>query len=267
MNVSERGRKRMLDRLEEEMVLSGFSMATRRSYSGSVRRFLSSGMAPRDYLARNSHRWSRSTVRSVYFGLSFFFRRVLKEPFDEEIPLVKRKAKLPVVLSKDEVLRMIDSTMNLKHRALITAMYYGGLRLNEARTLRWEDVDTDRDLIHLKTTKGGNERVVFLHGRLKECLEQLGGSSSVGPIFSSGNTGERYSPRSIQLIVKGSAKRAGIRKDVTPHTLRHSFATHLLEGGVSILNIQKLLGHKNLKTTTVYTHIADPDMSTLARAL
>ena len=257
----------LLKMMNDEMVLRGFTRATRESYSGNVRRFLRSGLSPRQYLIRNSGKWSRSTVRSVYFSLSFLYRRVLKKKFEEDLPLVKRKGKLPVVLNRDEVRRMIDGTMNLKHRALLMTLYYGGLRLNEARTLEWKDVDFQRDLIHLKKTKGGNERIVFLHEELKESLSLLMGSSNGKLVFVSGRTKRKYSSRSIQLIVRDAARRAKILKDVSPHTLRHSFATHLLEGGVNILTIQKLLGHRNLKTTSVYTHVSCPDHNTLSRAL
>ncbi len=183
----------LLKIMDDEMVLRGFSRATRDSYSGNVRRFLGSGLSPRQYLISNSKRWSRSTVRSVYFSLSFFYKRVMKNPFDEDLPLVKKKAKLPVVLSRNEVHRMIDGTMNLKHRTLIMALYYGGLRLNEARTLMWKDIDFERNLIHLKNTKGGNERIVFLHDDLGSSLRQLMRTSNDDPLFRSGRTGGRYS--------------------------------------------------------------------------
>ena len=265
MNVSEQGCEKLLKKMDDEMILRGLSRATRKGYSGNVRRFLRSGLSPRNYIIKNSERWNRSTVRSVYFSISFLYRRILNEPFNnKELPLMKRKVKLPVVLSREEAHRMIDHTLNLKHKALVMVLYYGGIRLNEARTLKWSDIDFDRNLIHLKCTKGGNERVVFLHERLKECIIQLKGTFDREPVFVSESTGEMYSSRSIQLIVKGSARRAGIQKDVTPHTLRHSFATHLLEGGVNILNIQRLLGHRNLKTTTIYTHVTNTDMNRLA---
>ena len=147
------------------------------------------------------------------------------------------------------------------------ALYYGGLRLNEARTLRWGDIDFERKLIHLKNTKGGNERIVFLHHELETALRQLAGASSGNLTFISGRSGQIYSSRSIQLIVKNAAERGGMMKEVTPHTLRHSFATHLLEGDVNILHIQKLLGHRNLKTTTIYTHISNPDYGYLSNVL
>ncbi|MEA3557728.1 MAG: tyrosine-type recombinase/integrase [Candidatus Thermoplasmatota archaeon] len=251
--------------MDDEMILRGFSRATRKGYSGNVRRFLRSGLSPRNYLIKNSERWSRSTVRSVYFSISFLYRRILKEPFNnEDLPLVKRKAKLPVVLSREDVHRMIDHTLNLKHKALVMVLYYGGIRSNEARTLKWGDIDFDRDMIHLKEAKGGNERVVFLHERLKEVLIQLKGPSGSGLVFTSKTTGRRYSSRSIQLIVKQAAERAGIDKVVTPHTLRHTFATHLLEGGADIRQIQDLLGHKSVKVTMIYTHVSNSDMNRLA---
>lgn len=267
LDRSERSPEDLLKIMDDEMVLRGFSRATRETYSGNIGRFLRSGLSPREYLIRNSKRWSRSTVRSVYFSLSFFYKRVLKRKFEEDLPLVKRKGKLPVVLNREEVRRMIDGTLNLKHRTLIMALYYGGLRLDEVRTLQWKDIDFERKLIHLKNTKGGNERMVFLHQELETALRQFADASTGYLIFISGRSGGKYSSRSIQLIVKDASVRVGILKDVTPHTLRHSFATHLLEGGINILTIQKLLGHRNLKTTTIYTHMSNPDYSMISRVL
>jgi integrase/recombinase XerD len=158
------------------------------------------------------------------------------------------------------VQRMISMVSNLNHKRVLLFLYYAGLRLDELIHLKAEDIDHDRGIIHLKTAKGGKERIVFLHDTLK------GMRPETGMVFRS-SRGKGYSKRSVQEMVKNAAKRAGIRKKVTPHTLRHSFATHLLEGGADIRHIQQLLGHKDLKTTQIYTHIANKDITKLARLL
>lgn len=207
----------------------------------------------------------KSTMRSAYFALKFFHENVLDAKFDEKLPLARKSLKLPVVLSKEEVNRMIGSTNNLKHKLIIMFLYYAGLRLDEARNLGWEDIDFDRETIHLKTAKGDKERVVFLHEKLVDLLRMCG-TKETGPVFISQRDG-KYNKRTIQQIIKSASKKAGIRKNVTPHTLRHSFATHLLEGGADIRHIQQLLGHKDLKTTQIYTHVANKDIKKLANLI
>ena len=229
-----------------------------------MKRFLDSGKEPREFLLVMSDR-SRSTVRGTYFALKFFYENVLDERFNERIPLVSKKEKLPVVLSKGEVESMITTTANLKHKLILMFLYYAGLRLNEVRDLRWQDLDFERDIVHLKTAKGERERVIFLHRKVKDALNVYG-IEKEGYVFLA-RGGNRYNNRSIQFIVKDAAGRAGIKKKVTPHTLRHSFATHLLEGGADIRYIQQLLGHKNLKTTQIYTHVANRDIKRLAELL
>ena len=144
-------------------------------------------------------------------------------------------------------------------------LYYSGLRLDEAINLKWQYIDFDRETIHLKTAKGDKERIVFLHKKLIDMLK-IYGIKEEGLVFFSQRDG-RYNKRTIQQIVKSASKKTGIKKNVTPHTLRHSFATHLLEGGADIRYIQQLLGHKDLKTTQIYTHVANKDIKKLANLI
>lgn len=185
-------------------------------------------------------------MRSTYFALRFFYENVLHEKFEEGLPLAKRPLKLPVVLGREEVVKMTETTNNLKHKLVLMFLYYAGLRLDEVRNLKWQDLDFDRGTIHVKTAKGEKERVVFLHPKLIELLN-IYGTNKDGFIFLS-RRGERYN-------------------NTTPHTLRYSFATHLLESGADIRYIQLLLGHKDLKTTQIYTHIANKDIKKLANLL
>ena len=204
-------------------------------------------------------------MRSVYFALKFFHEKVLKQNFNQEIPLAKNNEKLPIVLSREEINRMFESVNNLKHRLIIMFLYYTGIRLNELINLKWQDIDFEREIIHLKVTKGSRDRVLFLHSRLKDFINILKPKKQ-GLIFVS-NFSKKYNKRTIQSIVKNTAKKAGIEKKVTPHTLRHSFATHLLEAGADIRHIQKLLGHKNLRTTQIYTHVANKDIKNLSKLI
>jgi len=160
---------------------------------------------------------------------------------------------------------MIDIPKNIKHKLVLMFLYYAGLRLSEVINLKWQDIDFNRDVIHVKRAKGEKHRVIFLHPKLKETLKEYG-IKNYGFVLKS-ERGKKYCPKTIQEIVKKASRKAGINKRVTPHTLRHSFATHLLVAGADIRYIQQLLGHKSLRTTQVYTHIASKDIRKLANLL
>lgn len=260
--LSSQEKSQLKERLVAELKLRKYSSQTAKSYFLVVDRFLHFGKEPKDFLLLHTDK-SSSTMRSVYFALKFFYENVLEECFDEKIPLAKSGSKLPAVLSKEEIHRMLEMTINLKHKLVLMFLYYSGLRLNEVRNLRWQNVDFERKLIHLTVAKGAKERIVFLHPKLQQILKIYAPKDSY--IFHV--EGKKYNPRTIQLMVSNIAWEAGIQKNVTPHTLRHSFATHLLEGGADIRYIQRLLGHKDLKTTQIYTHIANKDLQNLARLL
>ena len=172
---------------------------------------------------------------------------------------------MPVVLSREEVNKIIVVTNNIKHKLVLMFLYYAGLRLDEVTNLKWQDIDFDREIIHIKTTKGEKERILFLHHKLKEMLKIYGIDKQ--DLVLRSQRKRKYNKRTIQQIVKNAAKKAVIKKNVTPHSLRHSFATHLLESGADIRYIQQLLGHKDLKTTQIYTHVANKDIKKLANLL
>lgn len=255
---------KLLGKLIEEIKLRKYSFQTGKSYINIIKIYFSSNKTPREFLLSLSEK-TNSTMRSNYFALKFFYENVLNEKFNEEIPLAKNNLKLPIVLNKEEINKIINVIKNTKHKLVLMFLYYAGMRLDEVRNLRWNDLDFERKLIHLKNTKGDKERVIFLHQNLINLINNNGKGDS-GLIFIS-ERGNKYNKRTIQIIVKNSCKKSGIKKKVTPHTLRHSFATHLLEAGADIRYIQKLLGHKNIQTTQIYTHVANKDIKNLANLL
>lgn len=263
-NLSPSERYGLIGKLIEEIKLRKYSFQTGKAYLNIVKDFLKSGKTARDFLLSYSNN-SNSTMRSVYFALKFFHENVLDEKFDERIPLAKKGLKLPVVLSKEEISKMIEDTKNLKHKLVLMLLYYAGLRLSEVTDLKWSDTDFDRGLIHIKIAKGKRERVVFLHEKLRNML--IANKTDNDGLILISERGSRYNKRTIQQISAHAAKKAGITKKVTPHILRHSFATHLLEAGADIRYIQQLLGHKNLQTTQIYTHVANKDIKRLANLL
>ena len=254
----------IIEKLINELKLRKYSNQTIKKYNDITYKFLSSKSTPKKFISNYSEK-SRATIRGVYFALHFFYKNVLNQEFNEKIPLVKKKIILPNVLNKKEILDMIDQTKNIQHKIILMFLYYSGFRLNELLNLKWENLDIERKIIQLKIAKGDHQRVVFLHDRLIEVLNVFG-IKREGIIFLS-NRNKKYSEESIQQIVKQAAKKAKINKRVTPHTLRHTFATHLLEAGADIRYIQQLLGHKNLQTTQIYTHVANKDIKRLADLL
>ena len=264
MQILQKGKDNLISKLLEEIKLRKYSPETGKTYIYIVEEFLKSGKEPRDFLL-NYTKKSRSSMRNVYFALKFFYEHVLNKKFNEKIPLAKSSTKLPVVLSKEEIIKMIEITKNCKHKLVLTFLYYAGLRLSEVINVQWNDLDFERGLIHLKKTKGERERIIFLHEKIREMLK-WNEIQQNGLVFIS-ERGNKYNKRTIEMIVKHAAKKVGINKKVTPHTLRHSFATHLLEAGADIRYIQQLLGHKNLQTTQIYTHVANKDIQRIAKLL
>lgn len=255
-----------INTLMEEIKLRKYSSETAKAYIAVVTDFLQSKRTVREYLLQHTEK-SRSTMRSIYFALKFFYEKVLNEKFNEKIPLAKKSIQLPDVLSKEEVIKLVDAVKNEKHKCILFLLYYAGLRLSEVISLRWQDIDFERGIIHVRIAKGEHERVVFLHEKVVHLLKKWNAENEPNDIVFISERGNKYNKRTIQLIVKHVGKKAGIQRNIHPHTLRHSFATHLLEGGADIRYIQQLLGHKNLQTTQIYTHVANKDIKKLANLL
>jgi len=261
-----------LERVRRALVLRGYSARTRKVYLGHLRRFFewashSVGDLPTDslllvenYLLHlvRERRVSRSYHRQAVSALRFLFETVLGNPsLALSIPRPKKEERLPSVLSADEVAELLARTRNLKHRALVMLLYSSGLRVGEVVRLRAEDLDTDRRLLRVRSGKGGKDRYTLLARRAVDAVAVYSRAYPTGPwLFPGGRPGRHLSTRSVQRVVERSARAAGISKNVSPHTLRHSFATHLLEAGTNLRIIQELLGHQSSRTTEIYTHVA-----------
>ncbi len=266
-----------MHKLAQEMKLRKFSQSTVKSYTYYITRCLRmAGKSPRtittadirDYLEYAADQGaSASTLNTTYSALKFYFETILKRKFFVSIPRAKTPKRLPTVLSKNEVHRMITSTANPKHRCIVSLLYGTGLRVSELVRLKIQDIDFDRDTAHIVQSKGGKDRVVTLPKTLKvTLLKQKQIKQPTDFLFTNGQN-KRLTTKTIQNVIAAAAKRANIVKSVTPHTLRHSFATHLLESGVDIRYIQKLLGHARLETTQIYTHVAQEALARLPNPL
>lgn len=164
---------------------------------------------------------------------------------------------LPVYLTTREITRLMNNVTNLKHKCIVQLLYGCGLRLNELLHLKKYDVDSKHKIILIRNANGGEDRTVMLSPLLLDSLKRYYMEYNPQEYLIEGQGGGPYSEKSVQTIVRNAAAKAGITKKVTPHTLRHSFATHLLENGTDIRHIQVLLGHKSVNTTEIYTHITD----------
>lgn len=200
---------------------------------------------------------SNSYINTTINSIKFYYESVLGMPnrfYDIERP--RKERKLPQVLSKTDILSIISHTNNLKHKCIVSLLYSSGMRRSELVNLKITDIDSKRMLIRIESAKGNKDRYTLLSESLLKDLREYYKQYSPKKYIVEGLYGKQYSGQSIGKIVLNAALKAGIKIPVTPHMLRHSFATHLLEAGVDLRQIQVLLGHSSSKTTEIYTHVA-----------
>ena len=254
--------------LRDELLIRKYSRSTTKTYLHYNTELLKySGKTPDQISQEDITRFlstiikeknlSASTVQITLNALKFFYGQVLKKNFVYDITGPKRDKKLPVVLSKDEVLTILNCIQNLKHKTIIMLIYSAGLRLNEAITMKKSDIDTDRGVINIKCAKGRKDRTTLLSETFRNLLETyLDVYHPENWLFPGQEKGSHISGRSVQHIFQQALIKSNIMKEVTVHSLRHSFATHLLEQGIDIRYIQELLGHQSPNTTMIYTHVS-----------
>jgi integrase/recombinase XerD len=200
---------------------------------------------------------SSSYLNQAINSIKFYYEVVLGMPnrfYDIERP--RKERKLPSVLSKSEIKKLIESTNNIKHKCIVSLLYSAGLRRSELLSLKIKDIDSQRMLIHIRSAKGKKDRYTLLSKVILEDLRSYFREWKPQTYLFEGKPNEQYGANSVGKIVSAAAKKALIKKNVSPHTLRHSFATHLLEAGTDLRYIQILLGHESTKTTEIYTHVA-----------
>ncbi len=210
------------------------------------------------------------TVRLHIAALRFFYVKTLRRPFVElDLPYPKAPKRLPTVLSQDEVARLIDSANNLLDYAMLMTLYATGVRRAELCRLKVEDIDSQRMIVHIRQGKGNRDRDVPLTPKLLETLREywrwMKPKTYLFPgMVDNWRADKPLTPKCVWLAVQEAVKRAGIKKRVSPHTLRHSWATHLLENGTDLRTIQMLMGHADLRTTSVYLHLSRSHLQAVA---
>jgi site-specific recombinase XerD len=217
--------------------------------TGDVNRYIA-------YLDR-TFKFSASTMNMAISALKFFYYRVMKNDKVKEPHRPRSDKKLPIVLSREEIERLLNIESNLKHRLLLMIAYSSGLRVSEVVALKPSDVDLSRSVLYIRSAKGRKDRFVMLSSRVKKYLGELNlCPRELAWLFPGVRPGSHLTIRSAQHVFERARVKAGIEKPVSIHSLRHAFATHLLENGADIRFIQSLLGHSSIRTTERYTHVA-----------
>ncbi len=255
-----------IEKMLRELKILNYSPKTQKAYVRCVRgyvlfcggKFLVDVEDIKDFLLFKEGEGSAPETRNVYLNaIKFFMKRVLNMRDRVNIRFARRNLRLPVVLSHSEVLRVISVIKNFKHRILVSLAYSAGLRVSEVVRLKIRDLDFDRRLIYVREGKGGKDRVSVLSDKLICDLQALVLGRCGDTFVFPSNRGGKLTTRTAQKIFANTLSVAGIYKNATFHSLRHSFATHLLENGVDIRYIQEFLGHKDIKTTQRYTKVSN----------
>jgi len=268
-----------IEKLLEDLRLQNYSPKTIKAYTSALKNLnlwlvynygksleqMDEIMGRNYFLYLYNKQRSMSLIKIHRFAIYYYFNRILQKKIDLAfIEKTRTSTHLPTVLTRQEIVSILTSLTNLKHKLIIALMYSGGLRISEVVSLRKKDFDLENLTIHIRNAKGRKDRLTVFSRRLVNDLRQIFLNKDLNSyVFTSSAdpSGEKMlSIRTVQKIFEHALSKSGIGKKATPHDLRHSFATHLLENGTDLRYIQKLLGHKNVSTTTIYTRVTSPQL-------
>lgn len=264
MNVAEK--------IKIEALRRGLSLNTIYTYTCCVEKFLRTQKKELKYLTKNDvekyldklvkKNKCGSTLNVYINSLKFFFEKVLKKRLTVNLEFSRVPKKLPTFLTQNETLRLLIAIKNKKHKLMILLMYSAGLRVSELTSLKVKDFQLEQNYGWVRQGKGNKDRLFILAQKLKQDLINwiTDNNLEYNDFLFTGYNGSRYSTESVRAIIKKAKSIAKINKNIHPHSLRHSFATHFIENGNSVLELQPLLGHNRLETTMVYTHMASPNL-------
>ena len=251
--------------IRREIRIRGYSSKTEQAYVHGLTLFLSfvgdrrlpcSDEVIKSFLIeRRDAGMAGQTVNLCLCAVKFFFRYVLKSPTTVKVEFEKKPKRLPVVMTKEEVLRILGELKNKKHRLLVGLAYGAGLRVSEVVSVKVEDLDFGMGVLFVRQGKNRKDRVTVLPQRFMKSLEQVASVKDPSDYLFESERGGRLTVRTVQKVFAQACRRAKVRKYVTFHSLRHTFATHMLEQGTNIRYVQELLGHANIKTTERYTQL------------
>lgn len=270
---------RVFDTYRKELILKGYSQKIQKAYIGHIRRFLNKTgklyaelveKDAKDYIfyILDNDKVSFSYANQAISALNIFYGSVLGRTLGK-MPRPKRAHKLPQVLSQEEVYLILSSVENIKHQTMLFLVYAAGLRVSEVVRLKVSDIDSKRKLIRIQQSKGQKDRYVMLSEvALLQLREYYKLYKPETWLFQSGTKPDGHlTERSIQRVFERACQKAGLKKEVGIHVLRHSFATHLLEAGTDLRYIQALLGHSSSRTTEIYTHVSSHNISSIQSPL
>ncbi len=263
----------ILDKVERVLKLRNYSPKTSKAYLLYIKMYIrfseKTGIKDKQkaieefLLEKYRRKQSPQTINLALNAVKFLYKEVLKNPQKIDLKFAKRNKKLPIVLSRTEIEKIIEATDNAKYKLIISLGYACGLRVSEVINLKVADLDINELVVHIKGAKGKKDRISVLSERLQNDLRNvIAGRNSKNYLFNS-NRGGILTTTSLQKMFRKSLYKAKISKPATFHCLRHSFATHLLENGTDIRHIQKLLGHSNIRTTQIYTQVANPKLKNI----
>jgi len=270
-------RKMMLEELQRR----NYAQSTVVAYISALRDFARYFKRPPDqlgpdhirqfqlYLLRD-RKLATNTVKQRMAAIQFFFARTLRRPYLRgDFPYPKSPQRLPAILSQEEVTRLIDSASNLSHRAMLMILYSTGVRRSELVHIKVSDINSERMVIHIRQGKGSKDRDVPLSSKLLDTLREYWRWAKPKTYLFPGQSGGDVplTTKAVWHACQGAVRRAGIPKRISPHSLRHSYATHLLESGADLRTIQLLLGHADIKHTTVYLHLSQRHLHAVTNPL
>jgi site-specific recombinase XerD len=269
--------KELLEKIKDELRLQNYSQKTIKSYLVCLRdyfRFIKNVKKDPDvslvkkYLLEKQEAGQSSQTMNLYLqAIKYFYREIMKSPIEIDLKFAKTAKRLPVVLSREEIEKIIASIRNEKHRLMIALGYGVGLRVSEVVNLRVRDMDLDELVVHVKVAKGNKDRITVFPEKLKADLSEIMALQHGNEYLFESERGGRLSERAAQLIFEKALQKSGIQKNATFHSLRHSFAAHLLENGTDVRYVQELLGHANIRTTQIYTKVTNPMLKNIKSPL
>lgn len=263
----------ILDKTERILTLRNYSPRTHKAYLLYIKEYIKfskkAGIrnmhkAIEEFLlVKHKQNQSPQTINLALHAVKFLYAEVLKNPQKIDFKCTKRNKKLPIVLSRLEIERLIKETVNPKYLLMISLAYACGLRVSEVTKLKVADLDIDESVIHIKGAKGRKDRISVLPKKMSNDLRNLTAGKHRDDYLFESNRGGTLTTTSLQKMFRKSLAHAEINKPATFHSLRHSFATHLLENGTDVRYVQELLGHSNIRTTQLYTQVTNPKIKNI----
>jgi len=267
----------LVKRLQQYLKLRNYSQKTIKTYTNCVKtlyRYFNKPLSQiteeefKDFLSGLFNKnYSPYTVNQYHATLKLIFEKLYHIPFKFRLNYAKRPKKLPVVLSRKEIEKMIAALINPKHKLILSLGYAAGLRVSEVVSLKVKDINLGELTIHIKNGKGKKDRITIFPEKLIPKIRELMVGKDLNDFVFESNRGGKLTVRTAQKVFVDALKKADIKKGATFHSLRHSFATHLLENGVDIRYVQELLGHQNIRTTQRYTQVTNPSIKNIKSPL